>query len=50
MEEVISAFIIVIGKSTVKKFLGRSRRTWDDNISINIKQMSVNTRNRIEIL
>ena len=37
MEEGKSTFIILIGKPTGKRPLGRPRRRWEDNISMNLK-------------
>ena len=33
------------GKPTATRPLGRPRRTWDDNIRMNLKEIGVNTRN-----
>ena len=45
MEEGRTACKIVIGKSTEKGLLGRPARRWNDNIKINLQEISVNTRN-----
>ena len=37
-----SAFKIVIGKPTGKRFLGRPRRRWEDNIRMNIEKIDIN--------
>ena len=42
MEESRSAFIILTGKPTEKRPLGRSRRRWEDNIRMDINQSSAN--------
>ena len=39
-----SVLIILTGKRTGKR---RSERRWEDNIRINLKEISVNTRNWI---
>ena len=44
MEEGRSAFKILTGKPTGKRLLGRTRRRWEGNISMYLKQISVNTR------
>ena len=46
MEEGRCAFKILTGKLTGKIPLGRPRRTWEDSIRIDLKEISVNTRNR----
>ena len=45
MEESRSAFKILTGTPTEKRPLGRPRRTWEDNIRIDIKYIGINTRN-----
>ena len=45
MEEVRSAFKRLAGKRTGKRPLGRSRRRWEDNIRMNLKEIGINTRN-----
>ena len=42
-----SAFKIRTDKPTGKRPLGRTRRRWEDNIRIDLKELSVNTRNWI---
>ena len=42
MEEVRSAFRILTGKPTGKRPLGSSRRRWEDNIRMDLKD--INTR------
>ena len=44
MEEV-SAFKILIGKSTEKRPLGRPRRKWEGNIRMDLREIGVNARN-----
>ena len=45
MEEGRSAFIILTGTPTGKRPLGRPRRRWEDNIRMDFKEISINTRN-----
>ena len=45
MEEGRSAFKILTGKPTRKRPLGCPRRRWEGNIRMNLKQISLNTRN-----
>ena len=45
MEEVRSAFKILIGNPPGNKPLGRSRRRWEDNIRMDLKEIGINTRN-----
>ena len=40
-----SAFKILTGKPTAKRFLGRRRRKLEDNIRMNLKEIAINTRN-----
>ena len=37
--------MILTGKRTRKRPLGRSRRSWEDNIRMDPKEIGVNTRN-----
>ena len=48
MEENKSGFKIITGTSTGKKPLGRSRRRWEDNIRTDVKEIGINTRNRVD--
>ena len=48
MEEGRSAFKILIGKPTGRRHLGRSRRRWEDNIKMYLKEMGINTRNWVD--
>ena len=43
-----SAFKIFIGQPTGKRSLGRPRRRWEDNIRMNLKEISINTRNWVD--
>ena len=43
-----SAFEILTCKPTGKRPLGRPRRRWDDNIRMNLKEISDNMRNWID--
>ena len=45
MEKNISAFKILTGKPIGKRPFGRLRHRWEDNIRIDLKEMSINTRN-----
>ena len=45
MEEGRSAFKILTGKPTGKRPLGRHRRRWEDNIRMDLIEISVSTRN-----
>ena len=44
MEESWSAFKIVTGN----RALGRSKRRWEDNIRMDLKEIGINTRNWID--
>ena len=44
MEEDRSAFKNVTCKPTGKRPLGRTRRRWEDNIRMDLKKISINTR------
>ena len=48
MEEGRSAFKILTGKPTGKRPLRRPRRTWEDNIRTDLKEIGINTRNWID--
>ena len=50
MEEGRSAFKILTGKPTRKGSLGRPRRRWEDNIRMDLKEISINTRNWLKPL
>ena len=41
MEEGRSAFIILTGKPTGKRPLGRPRRRWEDNIRMNLGDIGI---------
>ena len=41
MEEGSRAFKILIGTPTRKRLLGRSRRRWEDNIRMDLKQIAI---------
>jgi hypothetical protein len=45
MEEGRSAFRILTGMPTGKTPLERSRRRWEDNIKMDLKEIDINTRN-----
>ena len=44
MKEGRSAFKSLSGKPTGKRQLGRPRRRWEDNIKMDLKEISINTR------
>ena len=48
MEEGRSAFKILTGKPTGKRPLSRPRRRWEDNITMDLEEISVNARNWID--
>ena len=48
MEEGTSALIILTGKPTGKRPLGRPRRRWEDNIWMDLKEIDINTRNWVD--
>ena len=45
VEEGRSAFKFLTRKPTGKRPLGRPRRTWEDNVRMNLKEIGINTRN-----
>ena len=48
MEEGGSAFKILTGTPTGKRPLERPRRRWEDNITMDLKEISINTRNWVD--
>ena len=48
MEECRSAFKILRGKATGKKPLGRPRLRWEDNIRIDLEEISINAGNWVD--
>jgi hypothetical protein len=44
MEEGRSAFKMLTGTPTGKRPLGRPRHRWEDNIRMNLKEISIHTR------
>ena len=48
MEESRSAFKILTGKPTGKRPLGRLRHRWEDNITMNLKEICINARNWVD--
>ena len=44
MEEGRSAFKILTGKPTGNRSIGRPRHRWEDNIRMDIKEISINMR------
>ena len=45
MEEDRSAFKILTGKPSEERPLGRHRRSWEDNIRMDLKEIGINARN-----
>ena len=48
MEEGRSSFKILTGTPGGKRPLGRPGRRWEDNIRMGLKEMGINTRNRVD--
>ena len=48
IEEGRSTFNILTGNLKGKKLLGRPRRRWEDNITMNLKEIGINTRNWVD--
>ena len=48
MEEGRSAFKILTCKPTGKRSLGRPWRRWEDNIRMGLKEIGLDTRNRVD--
>ena len=48
MEESRSAFIILTGKSTGKRPLGRSRRRWEENIRMDLEEIGISGGNWVD--
>ena len=48
MEKVGAIFKILTGKPTGKRSLGRPRRRWEDSIRMDLKEIGINTRNRVD--
>ena len=48
MEEGRNAFKILTGKPIGKRHLGRSRRRWEDNIRMDLKEIGISARNWID--
>ena len=48
MEEGKSAFKILTGKPTGKRLLGRPRRRWEDNITMNLEEIGINAGNWVD--
>ena len=48
MDEGRSAFKILTGKPKEKRSFGRLRRTWEDIIRIDLKELGINSRKRVE--
>ena len=45
MEEGSNAFKMLTGKPKGKRPLGRLRRRWEGNVTMDVKEICVNTRN-----
>ena len=43
IEEIKSVFQILTGKPTEKRLIGRPRRRWEENIRMDIEEISINT-------
>ena len=48
MEEDRSAFRILTGKSTGKRSIGRPRCRWEDNIRMDLNEISINAGNWVD--
>ena len=48
MEEGRSTFKILTGKPTGKRPLGRPRRSWEDNIRMDLEEIGITTRNWVD--
>ena len=48
MEEGKSAFKMLTGKPTGKRHFGRPRRRWEDSITVDLKEIDINTRNWVD--
>ena len=48
MEESRSALKILRGKPTENRPIGSPRRRWEDNIRMDLKEISINTRNWVD--
>ena len=48
LEEDRSAFKILTGKPTGNRPLGRPRRRWEDNIRMDLEELSIQTRNWVD--
>ena len=48
MEEGRSAFIILTGKPTEKRPMGRPRHRWEDNIKMNLEEIGINAGNWVD--
>jgi hypothetical protein len=48
MEDGRSAFKIWTGKITTKSLLGGTRRRWEENIRMDLKEIIINTRNWVD--
>ena len=49
MEESRRAFKILTSKPTGKRLLGRPRHRWEDNITMDLKEIGVSTRNWVDL-
>ena len=48
VEEGRSALKMLVGRPTGKRPLGRSRRRWEDNIRMGLKEAGINTSNWVD--
>ena len=49
MEEGKSALKILTGKPTGKRSLGRPRRRWEDNITMDLLEICISTSNCVDL-
>ena len=49
MEQFINAYRILVGKPESKRPLGRSRRRWDDNIKMDLREVGCDPRDWIAL-
>ena len=49
MEESRCDLKFLTGKPTGKRPIGRPRRRWEDNISMDLKEIGINTKNWVDL-
>jgi hypothetical protein len=47
--EVTGVYWVLVGKPEVKRLLGRSRRTWEDNINMDLQEVGCGGMDWIEV-